>query len=549
MSEEEDFVEAPELGSVFEEDDASSVVEAVIVEPAPSKSPRQWSSKKVSVSSVSSTASSPVFLGRKGGAAQNQEKMERIKRLAKEDEMSLFEADAKSELDENFNRGLVGVIYRMMLARTSLDSHKISFPLILFDRYRDLLADQNPYVEWTEMETMDGVTRHVGSARGTIMIKAAVDIPDFHPEIVNNFIYDVKNTMRKYDPMVSRIDIAEEFGPDFDIMYSQTSIPVIKNRDMLMARVHAVVEDAMGKKEWFAICRSVRDDERFPVSSKYIRATMLLGGYHMTELATGGTRLSYLSQIVYGGNLPPGVAASVVKKRTQVIAVMRDVMLKWPDVKEQYAPTKLNDAADWKLSFFQMMQTPREFDFFYHENVNQILQNAELALEDIPSQLLYCVSGVYSRNGHHEEGILRISCVRTEKAEQINQLGRRFTASPPKLEEQSPHMFGALLFAILTKNTLIDNFNWALNVASKEEIEKGLNGLNFKILKFLMHFVADLGREEYAKDTKMGVDNILLLFTPLLLIPPKNSSAKELMEAHPKSVAAMKKIFQMLTEK
>eukprot|EP01083_Nonionella_stella_P063707 165550_1 len=146
----------------------------------------------------------------------------------------------------------------------------------------------------------------------------------------------------------------------------------------------------------------------------------------------------------------------------------------------------------------------------------------------LPLPLTVCCDKVRELNGFQTEGIFRKSALATE----IDRLKEKLSRNKYDIDTKDPHVAACLLKDWLRglKDSLIpqSHYDMAIQMAKKHEVKQEslevflsqLPEVNRETLKYLVRFLKDLMHQDNVPKTRMGLENVAIVFAPTILKCP-----------------------------
>merc|ERR1711916_118886 len=140
--------------------------------------------------------------------------------------------------------------------------------------------------------------------------------------------------------------------------------------------------------------------------------------------------------------------------------------------------------------------------------------------ENIPTIVTFLITSIKKRNGFETEGIFRLSARATE----VDQTKEKFEDGTFDLPGNTAHLPAVLLKDWLRslKEPVIpmDFYEKCVDTTTPEEAYEAVKEIppvNLRVLKYIIRFLKDLGKPENAEKTRMGYENLALIFSASLL--------------------------------
>ena len=157
----------------------------------------------------------------------------------------------------------------------------------------------------------------------------------------------------------------------------------------------------------------------------------------------------------------------------------------------------------------------------------------------VPLVLTTLCNKVRELNGFDEEGIFRKSA----KKQEIERLKMKLSADDYEIDTSDPHVVAGLLKDWLRglNDALIPKtyYNDAIDMAKRNDIKHDslegflskVPGVNRESIEYLVKFLKELVKDEHVENTKMSVENVAIVFGPMVLKCPLDDPKAMMMNA------------------
>ena len=198
-------------------------------------------------------------------------------------------------------------------------------------------------------------------------------------------------------------------------------------------------------------------------------------------------------------------------------------------VVSKFVHLNLETHGEWKVP--QAIEST--LDVEYRDMFHSVEDAMSITLEinphvKIPLIVPLLCERIRDLNGFKTEGLFRKSPDKT----QMMRIKKRLQVKNFQLTEDNPHVYAAILKDWLRglEDLIIPKryYDYCVSMAKENKLNKKqfevffsqLPSVNRECLKYLINFLRDFLKPQYQQFTKMGLENIAIVFGPTLLMPP-----------------------------